>query len=222
MSKLNNAECKKGHVTQRPPIPYATSKAESIMKASRETIKMKMSEGEVKVAVLGDSPGAEEYLQHLNTFTRMLVRKKLADDLTKCTKAVVSAAATVRKYLKVPNGEKTSEKAERLLLLEPAKQELVTAEVAESAMVASVYELFRKGLKEDPELQWDRIVEDMHTKDPWEDLRGVKHKGIRRKSYLSLWECIDFHKLTVYSINAAERQRFYMLCNLKKPTKSSI
>jgi hypothetical protein len=97
MSKLNNAECKKGHVTQRPPIPYATSKAESIMKASRETIKMKMSEGEVKVAVLGDSPGAEEYLQHLNTFTRMLVRKKLADDLTKCTKAVVSAAAAVRK-----------------------------------------------------------------------------------------------------------------------------
>jgi len=28
------------------------------MKASRETIKMKTPEGEVKVAVLGDSPGA--------------------------------------------------------------------------------------------------------------------------------------------------------------------
>ena len=158
------------------------------MKASRETIKMKTSEGKVKVAVLGDSPGAEEYLRHLNTFTRMLVRKKLADDLTKCTKAVVSAAAAVRKYLKVPNGEKTSEKAERLLLLEPAKQELVTAEVAESANVATVCKLFRKGLKEDPELQWDRIVEDMHTNDPWEDLKGVKHEGLRRKSCLSLWE----------------------------------
>ena len=65
-SELNDAECEKGHVTQRPPIPYATSKAESTMKALRETIKMKTSEGEVKVAVLGDSPGAEEYLQHLN------------------------------------------------------------------------------------------------------------------------------------------------------------
>jgi hypothetical protein len=71
----------------------------------------------------------------------------------------------VRKYSKVPNGEKTSEKAERLTLLEPAKHELMTSEVAEAAKVASVYELFRKGLKEDPELQWDRIVEDMHTKD---------------------------------------------------------
>jgi hypothetical protein len=48
-------------------------------------------------------------------------------------------------------------------------------------------------------------VEDMHTRDPWEDLKGVKHEGIRRKSCLSLWECIDFHKLTIHSIDAAER-----------------
>jgi len=88
--------------------------------------------------------------------------------------------------------------------------------------VGLVYNLFRKTLKEDPKLQWDRIVDDMHAKNPWEDLRGAKHDGLRRKSMASLWECIDFHKLTVYSVEAAERQRFYMLCNLKKPAKSSI
>ena len=77
----------------------------------------------------------------------MLVRKKLADDLLKCTKAVVSAAASVRKHSKVPNGERPQETANRLKLLEPAKQELVTAEVSESAKVGLVYELFRKGLK---------------------------------------------------------------------------
>ncbi len=68
MSELNNAECERGHVTQRPPIPYATSKAETTLKASRETLKRKTPEGEVKMAVLGDSSGAEEYLQHLNAF----------------------------------------------------------------------------------------------------------------------------------------------------------
>jgi len=67
-SELNDAECKKGHVTQWPPILYATSKAETTVKASRETVKVKTPEGKVKVAVLGDSPGAEEYLQHLNVF----------------------------------------------------------------------------------------------------------------------------------------------------------
>ncbi len=77
-------------------------------------------------------------------------------------------------------------------------------------------------MKEDPELQWDRIIKHMHTKDPWEDLRGIKHDGLRRKSVAFLWECINFHKLTVYTVDAAERQMFYMLCNLKKPAKSSI
>jgi hypothetical protein len=96
------------------------------------------------------------------------------------------------------------------------------AEANETAKVGIVYDLFRKSLKEDPELQWDRIVDDMHTKNPWEDLKGVKHDGLHSKSSRSLWECINFHKLMIYSIDAVERQRFYMLCNLKKPTKSSI
>ena len=148
--QLTDAECEKGHVTQRPPILYATSKTESVLKASRETIKMKSAEGEVKVAVLGDSPGAEECLQHLNAFSRMLARKKLADDLQKCAKAVVTATAAVRKHSKVPNGEKTSEKAQRLSLLEPAEKELVAAKVAEAAKVTTVYELFHKGLRKIP------------------------------------------------------------------------
>jgi hypothetical protein len=76
LTELTDQECKKGQLTQRPPIPYAISKAEITLKASREFVKMKTPEGEVKMAVLGDSPGAEEYLQHLNTFLRMLSRKK--------------------------------------------------------------------------------------------------------------------------------------------------
>ncbi len=47
------------------------------------------------------------------------------------------------------------------------------AEVSKEAKVATIYDLFHKTLKEDPELQWDRIVKDMHTKDPWEDLNGI-------------------------------------------------
>ena len=62
MSDLSNADCERGHVSQQPPISYAPSKEETAMKASRETIKMKTPEGKVKVAVLGDSPGTEEYL----------------------------------------------------------------------------------------------------------------------------------------------------------------
>ncbi len=221
-SELNDADCEKGHVSQRPPISYATSKDEASIKASRETIKMKTPEGKVKVAVVGDSPGAEEYLQHISSFVRMLERKKVTDDLLRLAKAVASLKAPVRKLRAAPPGEKPAEKPVRLELLKDAVNKLVEAEIHEDAKLETVYELFRKTLKEDPELQWDRIVTDMHTKDPWEDLKGAKHDGIRGKSSKSLWECIDFHKRTIYSIDAAEQQRLYILCHLKKPAKSSI
>jgi hypothetical protein len=134
--------------------------------------------------------------------------------MTKLTKAVLTITARVRKLTRTPNEETEPQTSKRLSLWEAAEAELKKAEALEAVKVGLVYDLFRKTLKEDTELQWDRIVDDMHAKDPWEDLRGAKHNGLRRKSVASLWECIDFHKLTVYSIDAAERQRFYMLCNL--------
>ena len=85
-TKLTDEECEKGQLTQRPPILYATPKAETNLKASRETVKMKTPEGEVKMAVLGDSPCLEEYLQHHNAFLRMLARKKWEDELNKLSR----------------------------------------------------------------------------------------------------------------------------------------
>ncbi len=105
LTELTDHECEKGQLTQRPPIPYAISKAETNLKASRENVEMKTPEGEVKMAVLGDSPGTEEYLQHLNAFQRMISRKKLDEKMTQWTKAVVSAAALARKLERIPKEE---------------------------------------------------------------------------------------------------------------------
>jgi len=179
VTKLTDQECEKGQLTQRPPIPYATPKAETSLKASRETVKMKTSEGEDKMAVLGDNPGPEEYLQHLNSFLRILSRKKWDDEMTKLTKAVTVATALARKLEKVPKVETLAQTTNRLSLWEAAEAELKKAEALASVKAGLVYDLFRKTLKEDPELQWDRIVDDMHAKDPWEDLKGAKHDGLR-------------------------------------------
>jgi hypothetical protein len=51
--KLNNADCKKGHVTQRLPIPYAVSKNGLLMSTLQEIVKIKMPEGESKQSLLG-------------------------------------------------------------------------------------------------------------------------------------------------------------------------
>jgi len=152
----------------------------------------------------------------------MLGRKKIEEDMLKIAKAVIGSKTQFRKLKTAPQGEKPAEKSARLELLEAVTKKLMEVEVCEDAKMATIYNLFRKTLKEDPELQWDRIVKDMHTKVPWEDLKGIKHGGIRMRSSKSLWECIDFHKLMVYSIKAAEQQRLYILCHLMKPARSSI
>ncbi len=67
------------------------------------------------------------------------------------------------------------------------------------------YDLFRQLLADEPQVQWDRIIEDVHNKDPWTGLNGVKHPGLCMKTAKSLEDCIMFHKITVFSVDAAER-----------------
>ena len=62
----------------------------------------------------------------------------------------------------------------------------------------------------------------MHTKDPWTDLIGVKHKGMHPWTQESLKVCIEFHKLTVFIVDAAERLKYYLMCHVKKPVRYNI
>jgi hypothetical protein len=59
----------------------------------------------------------------------------------------------------------------------------------------------------------------MHTKSPWEDIKGAKHNGLRRKLHQSLTDCIKFHKLTVFTVGTAERLKYYLMCSVKKPVR---
>jgi hypothetical protein len=99
---------------------------------------MKTLEGDVKMAVLGDSPGPEEYLQHLNSFLRMLSRKKWDKEMTKSIKAVLTATASVKKFARVPNGETEAQTARRLSLWDTAKEDLKKAQAHESVEVGLV------------------------------------------------------------------------------------
>ncbi len=63
--KLSDADCKKGQVTQRLPIPYSVSKNGLLMSTLRETLKIKTPEGESKQSLLGNGVDGEEYVKYL-------------------------------------------------------------------------------------------------------------------------------------------------------------
>ena len=116
-------------------------------------------------------------------------------------------------------GRKTQQKPKRLTRVDAAKVRLIKAKVAESMLACLAYDLFCKLLRDEPKIQWDQIVTDMHTKNPWENIKGVKHNSLHRKSQQSLTDCIEFHKLAVFTVDAAERLRYYLMCSVKKPVR---
>jgi hypothetical protein len=143
-------------------------------------------------------------------------------DLEAASKVTLSATTALKKLAKAQTGEKDPAKAERLTKVEAAKVRLINAKVAESTLACLAYDLFCKLLRDEPEIQWDRIVTDVHTKNPWEDIKGVKHNSLCRKLQQSLTDCIEFHKLTVFTVDAAERLRYYLMCSVKKPVRWTI
>jgi hypothetical protein len=84
------------------------------------------------------------------------------------------------------------------------------------------YKLFRCFVLGEAQMQLDRIVNDMHTKNPWIGVNGKSNKGICMKSWISFMDCIKLHKLSVFPADAAEKQRYYMQQMIKKPQQVTV
>ena len=51
---------------------------------------------------------------------------------------------------------------------------------------------------------------------------GCQAERTPHEMQLSLIECIEFHKVTFFGVDAAERLKYYLMCSVKKPMKWSI
>jgi hypothetical protein len=71
-------------------------------------------------------------------------------------------------------------------------------------------------------MQWDRIMNEMHTKNPWIGVNGKSNKGICVKSWILFMDCIELHKLTIFPADAAEKQCYYMQQMIKKPQQVTV
>jgi hypothetical protein len=159
---LSNADCEKGQVTQRPPIPYAVSKNGLLMSTSQETVKIKTPKGESKQSLLGNGADGEEYVKHLMSFARFMEKKGYEADLEAASKVTLSTTTALKKLAKAQTREKDPAKAKRLTKVKAAKERLINAKVAESTLACLAYDLFCKLLRDEPNIQWDHIVTDAH------------------------------------------------------------
>jgi hypothetical protein len=123
-----------------------------------------MPKGESKQSLLGDGADREEYVKHLMSFAQFMAKKGYEADLKAASKVALSMTTALKKLAKAQHGEKDLAKAERLTRVKAAKVRLIEAKVTESTLACLAYDLFCKLLRDEPKIQWDQIVTDMHTK----------------------------------------------------------
>ena len=156
-------------------------------------------------------------------YLQVIVKKKFDEKLLACSETLKGALEDPKKPSKVPKKESVEQKAERKLELAACKVKSAEAYAKHAKAIGVCYDLFRQLLADEPQVQWDQIVLDVHNKDPsWTGLDGVKHKGLCMKTSKSLEDCIVFHKITIFSVDAAERQKAYMMGSLKKTHQLTI
>ena len=171
---------------------------------------------------MGDASNAETYMKWYYNYLRVVDKKKLNKKLLACSKALKRALECLKKPSKVPKRESPEQKAERELELAACNEKSDAAYIDHAKAISVHNDLFRQLLADKPQVQWDRIVEDVHNKDPWTGLDGVKYNGLCMKTAKSLDDCIMFHKINIFSVDAVEHQKAYMMGSLKKPRQMTI
>ncbi len=99
---------------------------------------------------------------------------------------------------------------------------LQEAEKAHDKAITETYEQLRNLLSGDAQSQWDRVCREMHERDSWAAVIGQVTKGRRPRTWISFLDCLELHKLTVFSADAAERQRVYIQQVVRKPPRATV
>jgi hypothetical protein len=106
--------------------------------------------------------------------------------------------------------------------IEQTQQMLQEAQKAHDKAIAESYEQLRNLLSGDTQFQWDCACREMHERDLWAAVNGQVTKGRHPRTWMSFLDCLELHKLTVFSADAVERQRLYIQQAVRKPQRVTV
>jgi hypothetical protein len=106
--------------------------------------------------------------------------------------------------------------------LEKAKQAQSTAKCAMTATASKMFTFYSNLLSLESKYSWNKIVGKQTESDPYVNLQGDSLEGPRGMSCKLFNDCVMFHLLTAFPINAAEQEKYYISNVLKKPQRINI
>ncbi len=106
--------------------------------------------------------------------------------------------------------------------LEKAKQAQGIAKGAMTAATSKMFMFYSNLLSPKSKYAWDKIVSKQTESDLFVNLQGNSLEGPKGTSRELFNDCIMFHLLTVFPINAAEQEEYYISNVLKKPQRINV
>jgi hypothetical protein len=152
--------------------------------------------------------------------------KKKTKDKIKEGKNVAPAKApepkSAAKEAKVAPAADDQMKASFSSDLEKAKQSQRIAKGAMTIVANKMFSFYSNLLSPESKYAWNKIVSEQTEGNPYVNLQGYTLEGPRGMLRQSFHDCVMFHLLTAFPINAAEQEKYYTTNVLKKPQRINI
>jgi hypothetical protein len=106
--------------------------------------------------------------------------------------------------------------------LEKAKQAQGIAKGAMTAAVSKMFTFYSNLLSPKSKYAWNKIVREQMESYPFVNQQGDSLVGPRGMSCKLFNNCVMFHLLPLFPINAAEKEKYYISNVLKKPQRINV
>jgi hypothetical protein len=162
---LRNTEWEKGTPPGRPPILYV-SLPDLHKKQEMEQIKVELPNGtKFQMSTYG-TRNNKEYLVHVIAIMRLIKQKGTAAEVKEAFAALVEVRKGMSPLFNFPDDKTERKKQEWKNKLNQFKETLKAKKDFAVAKAQKAYKLFSCFDVGKAQMQWDRIVNEMHTKNP--------------------------------------------------------
>jgi hypothetical protein len=106
--------------------------------------------------------------------------------------------------------------------LKRAKKAAENAKGAMTAAASKMFVFYANLLSVEAKNAWNKIIEEQMEGKLYVDHQGVLQKGSRGVSHQWFKNCVMFHLLAMFPINAAKQEKYYITNILKKPQHVNV
>jgi hypothetical protein len=223
---LKDAECKKGQLSHQPPILYVLVVDIITPKEEPQLFKVKLPDASHLSMPIYSHGNSKEYLAHIAAVLQIIDQKGLPKKCRMLAKAVLRWSEVLKNLQEAAGSRETISTSvdvtARKVEIKQTQQMLQESQKAHDKAIAETFKQLRNLLSSDAQSQWDRICREMHKRDSWAAVNGQVTKGRHPRTWTSFLDCLELHKLTVFSANTAKRQWFYIQQVVHKPQRATV